>query len=80
MVNVSTKDYEEIATMEEVPFPASVSKSISQKSIPGLHKKVKSTKHYNLIMIEGNQIFIVKENLLLLLIFSKEFWSGSIPT
>jgi hypothetical protein len=54
MVDISTKDFEEITTMEEIIFPASVQKiTASQKSLSGLKDKVNSTNHYKSILTEG---------------------------
>ena len=54
MVNVTTKTYEEVTTMEEVTFPASPTKiSASQKLLPDLHDKAKSFNYYNTIYNEG---------------------------
>jgi Integrase zinc binding domain len=61
MVNISTQDYEEVTTMEEISFPATNDKIIiSQNSIPGLKDKITSTKHYNIIHIDGIPIIYWK--------------------
>jgi Integrase zinc binding domain len=57
MIEVSTKELEEITT-EEVHFPATIDRGkISQEPIPGLLQKIKSPEHYKLVEMEGTNIF-----------------------
>jgi hypothetical protein len=53
MVDISTKDFEEVTTMEEIIFPASVQNiNASQSSLSGLKDKVNSTSHYKSMLTE----------------------------
>jgi Integrase zinc binding domain len=64
MENISAQDYKEVTTMEEISFPATNDKIIiSQNSIPGLKDKITSTKHYNIIHIDGTPIIYRKREI-----------------
>ena len=54
IVDISTKDYEEITTLDELAFPASLQNiATSQASVSGLQNKVKTSNHYTTIHTEG---------------------------
>jgi hypothetical protein len=68
MVDISTKDFEEVTTMEEIIFAASVQNiNASQSSLSGLKDKVS---------LKKSQSSTVKERLLLTLPFSKKSLNG----
>jgi hypothetical protein len=75
MENISTQDYEEVTTMEEMSFPCTNDKiTISQNAIPGLKEKITSTKHYTIIHTDGIPIIHRKGKIVASLTCFKRFW------